>query len=159
MGNRRISPDLKDAALRMWEAGWAIHDICGALAVSKSSLYRWRTIFDELGTPMKPPCPILGRPRLIGMAALQACKDIYVQNSDTYLTELQWYLAIHHDLPVSISALQAMLDKAGLSRKVLHKIASERDKELRVEQAMFYIRSSNCILTWGCKSACLERFV
>ncbi|THU94097.1 hypothetical protein K435DRAFT_669111, partial [Dendrothele bispora CBS 962.96] len=74
---------------------------------------------------------IRGCPRLIGMLALQACKDTYASNSDTYLNELQWYLAIKHDIPISILALQATLAKAGLSRKVLHKIASERDQQLR----------------------------
>ncbi|KAF8225386.1 hypothetical protein L208DRAFT_428387, partial [Tricholoma matsutake] len=50
---------------------------------------------------------------------------------NTYLNELQWFLAIHHDIIISISALQVNLDKAGLTRKILHKIAKERDKECR----------------------------
>ena len=35
------------------------------------------------------------------------------------------------DLPISISALQENLEKAGLTRKVLHQIALERDEERR----------------------------
>ena len=69
-----------------------------------------------------------GRPRLIGMAAMNAVKDIYARNSDAYLDELQWHLAIHHDIAISISALQETLIRAGLTWKVLHKIASECDK-------------------------------
>jgi hypothetical protein len=68
---------------------------------------------------------------MIGLAALTAIKELYERHPDTYLNELQWFLGIHHDLPISISALQEHLDKAGLSRKVLHKIASERDEERR----------------------------
>jgi len=58
-----------------------------------------------------------------------ACScDGYLLHLDTYLDELQWYLAIHFDIPISISALQDNLAKAGLSRKILHKIACECDK-------------------------------
>ncbi|THU91026.1 hypothetical protein K435DRAFT_675018, partial [Dendrothele bispora CBS 962.96] len=52
---------------------------------------------------------------------------------DTYLTELQWFLAVHHDIAISISALQATLQKAGLTRKLLHKIAAERDHQRRAD--------------------------
>jgi len=40
-------------------------------------------------------------------------------------------MRIHHDTVVSISSLQENLEKAGLTQKLLHKIAIERDEELR----------------------------
>jgi len=67
------------------------------------------------------------------MAAMTAIKEIYTRNSDAYLDELQWHIAIHHDIAISISALQETLVRAGLTRKVLHKIASERDEARRAE--------------------------
>ncbi|KAF8234978.1 hypothetical protein L208DRAFT_1393168 [Tricholoma matsutake] len=84
MVGRRISPDIKECALRLWEAGWDHSEVCWAF-----------------------------------------------NHTDTYLDELQWFLAIHHDIVISISALQVNLDKAGLTRKILHKIAKERDEECR----------------------------
>ena len=66
-----------------------------------------------------------GQPRIIGMAAMSTIKDIYAWNSHAYLDELQWYLAIHHNIVISVSALQETLIRAGLTWKVLHKIASE----------------------------------
>lgn len=125
---RHISSDMKDCVLRLWETGWAKEDICLVLCVLRSSLYRWAKIFDDFGSVTPPPSPMRGRPRLIGMAAMNAIKDIYAQNSDAYLNELQWHLAIHHDLAISVSALQETLVRAGLTQKVLHKIASECDK-------------------------------
>ncbi|THU87052.1 hypothetical protein K435DRAFT_682351 [Dendrothele bispora CBS 962.96] len=134
MGNRKISSDLKEAALRMWDHGWELSDICAALVVSPRSMYRWRSLFEELGSVNRPPSVLRGRPRIIGMLSLQACRDIYARNSDTYLSELQWYLAIEHDIAISISALQANLEKAvDLTRKVLHKIAIERDEQRRTD--------------------------
>jgi hypothetical protein len=58
---------------------------------------------------------------------LTAVKELYENHPDTYIDELQWFLAVHHDIPISITALQENLEKAGLTRKLLHKIACERD--------------------------------
>jgi hypothetical protein len=44
-----------------------------------------------------------------------------------------WWLAIHHDIVISRSSLQRNLKEAGLTRKLLHKIARERDAEVRAE--------------------------
>ena len=140
MGNRKISTDLKDCALRLWQHGWSRSDICEALLVSQASLYRWAKIFDELGIVIPPVPPLRGRPRVIGLAALGAVKELYKRHPDTYLDELQWFLAIHHDIVISIAALQENLEKAGLTRKILHKIASERDEEMR-EQFLYSIRN------------------
>jgi transposase len=121
---------MKECALRLWEAGWTKFDICSALCVSTPSLYRWRNLMDNIGSVVAAPSPLHGRPRLIGLMAMTAIKDIYTRQPDLYLDELQWYLAIHHDLAISKSALQDNLIKAGLSRKILHKIAVERDEAL-----------------------------
>ncbi|KAJ7773793.1 hypothetical protein B0H16DRAFT_1239580, partial [Mycena metata] len=131
MVNRRISPDIKECALRLWELGWDRSAICSTLLVSQSSIYRWAALFEEFGSVTPPPSPIIGRPRILGLAALTAIKEIYTRHADTYLVELQWWLLIHHDISISVSSLQDTLEKAGLTRKLLHKIAVERDIERR----------------------------
>ncbi|KAJ7723041.1 hypothetical protein B0H16DRAFT_1334353 [Mycena metata] len=128
MGNRRISSDLKERALVLWESGWEIKDICYAFHVSPRSLYRWRETFDEFGKVTKPPSPLRGRERIISLAALNAAKEIFFHDPSVMLDELMWYLAIHHDIVISKSALQATLVRAGLTRKMLQKIAVERDE-------------------------------
>jgi len=130
---QHISSDMKDCTLRLWETGWAKEDICSVLCVSRSSLYCWARIFNDFGSVTPPPSPMQGRPRIIGMAAMTVIKEIYTRNSNAYLDELQWHIAIHHDIAISISALQETLVRAGLTRKVLHKIASECDEARRAK--------------------------
>jgi transposase len=129
MGNRRISPDLKECALRLWELGWEEADIVQTLAVSRASIYRWRKIFEEFGTTTNPHARLAGRPSTITRAVLTAVHDVYKGEADLYLKELQFWLAIHHDIAISIPALQKTLAANGLTRKLLQKIARERDAE------------------------------
>lgn len=131
MGNRRISSDLKERALVLWEAGWSPEDIQYAFNVSPRSLYRWREIFEEFGIPTNPPSPLRGRDRIVSLAVLNAARQIFFHDPSVMLDELQWHLAIHHDVAISISALQATLVRAGLTRKMMQKVASERDEEGR----------------------------
>ncbi|KAJ3897475.1 hypothetical protein F5879DRAFT_982930, partial [Lentinula edodes] len=113
MVNRRISPDLKNCALDLWERGWDRSDICSALGISSASLYRWIQIFNEFDSVVKSPSPLRGHPRMITLAALTAMKEIYNHHPDSYLDELVWFLALHHDV-----------------------IAQERDEGLRAEYCL-----------------------
>jgi transposase len=133
MVNRKISPDLKSAALRLWDLGWDEIDIIQGLAVSRSSMYRWKALFEDIGDVVRPPSPLRGRTRIICRAVLTAIQDIYRGEPDLYLDELVFWLAVHHDIVISKSALHLNLKEAGLSRKLLHKIAIERDAQLREE--------------------------
>lgn len=58
-----------------------------------------------------------------------AIKQLYDNEADVYLDKLIWWLAIQHDIDISCSALQSNLEDAGLTCKLLHKIASEWDEE------------------------------
>lgn len=133
MVNRKISPDLKECALRLWELGWEQDLIFESLNVSRASIYRWRNIFAEHNSVLKPRSPLVGRRRIIIRAVMTAIKEVYNNEADIYLDELVWWLAIHHDIVISRSALQENLVNAGLTRKLLHKIASERDEIIRAE--------------------------
>ena len=65
MVNRKISVDLKECSLRLWELGWDKEFIAETLCISTTSLYRWRKIFEEYNTVKHPPSPLIGRPRII----------------------------------------------------------------------------------------------
>lgn len=60
MGNRRISLELKECSLNLWDKGWELKDIADTLLVSQASLYRWRTIFEDHNSVTKAPCTPLG---------------------------------------------------------------------------------------------------
>ena len=115
MGNRHISPQVKELTLELWMKGFSRSDVCEIFQVSPRSLYRWRKLFDDFGSVTPPPSSLRGRPRIIGLAVMTAIRQLYEHHPDTYLDELQWYLAVHYDMAISISTLQQNLDKAGLT--------------------------------------------
>jgi transposase len=101
--------------------------------VSRASIYRWQMIFDEHGTVNRPPSPLIGRTRTLTRTLLTACQTLFEDDSDLFLDEVVSWLAIHHDIVISTSTLSRNLREAGLTRKILHKIAAERDECLRQE--------------------------
>jgi transposase len=133
MVNRRISPDMKKCALDLWDRGWTVEDICDMLRVSRASLYRWDAIFEEHGNVIRPPSPLIGRTRIITRAVLTTIHALYEREPDLYLDELCTFLAVEHNLIISKSTLSRNLAQAGLTYKILHKIAIERDEQLRDE--------------------------
>ncbi|KZV86824.1 hypothetical protein EXIGLDRAFT_591773, partial [Exidia glandulosa HHB12029] len=54
MPYRRISADLKERALYLWDLGWIPSDVMAVLGVSVASMYRWRKNRDKYGTVKKP---------------------------------------------------------------------------------------------------------
>ncbi|KAG1812639.1 hypothetical protein EV424DRAFT_1264960, partial [Suillus variegatus] len=116
MGNRRISADLKECALNLWNTGWDIEDICDALGVSCTSIYRWETIFAEYGTVNRPPSPICGQQlRILTHALMTACEALFAEESDLYLDKVVTWLALTHDISISVSTLCHNLKEAGLT--------------------------------------------
>jgi hypothetical protein len=101
MVNRRISIDLKECALRMWESGWDQELIIESLGISCASLYRWQALFLEFNSVVQPPSPIMGQLRIILCAVMTAIKEVYNNEADVYLDKLVWWLAIHHDIAIT----------------------------------------------------------
>ena len=50
------------------------------------------------------------------------------QAPEMFLDEIQDWMALHHDSAISITSLHWVIQDAGLSLKMLHKAASERDE-------------------------------
>jgi transposase len=154
MVNRRISSDLKECALTLWDRGWDYDDISDAFLVSVASLYRWRNNFGTYGSVTRPPSAPKGRARIITRAVLTAVHTLYASESDLYLDELVLWLAVEHDIIISTSALYQTLKSAGLTRKILHKIALERDEELREQWRE--MQASVAFLPDGSQFVCLD---
>ena len=94
-----------DIAVTMaWKRGQQL--IYDALGISQVSLYRWRELFDTLGSVDRPPSPLLGRTRIITHAILDAVQAIYKDEPNTYYDKIQSWLAFRHDISISLSALQ-----------------------------------------------------
>ncbi|KAG2737687.1 hypothetical protein P692DRAFT_201661930, partial [Suillus brevipes Sb2] len=134
MVNRQISKDLKECALTLWDHGWEVEDICEVLGISRASCFHWRNLFEELGTVARPPSPLVGHTRIITRALMMAVEDLFAEESDLFLDEICTWLAVEHDITISSSSLSRNLKQVGLSRKMLQKIASERDDVCREDK-------------------------
>ncbi|KAG1873907.1 hypothetical protein F4604DRAFT_1582489, partial [Suillus subluteus] len=100
MGNRKISADLKDSGI---QAGTSIRN---ALGVSRTSIYCWEAIFAEYGAVNCPPSPICGQQlRILTRALMTACEALFAEESDLYLDEVVTWLALTHDISISVSTL------------------------------------------------------
>ena len=71
--------------------------------------------------------PLCGQPQLVIRAVLNQIHKLLLTDPDLYLDELLLLLATNHGLAISRSALHENLKNAGLSQKILQKIAAERD--------------------------------
>jgi hypothetical protein len=99
-------------ALGSWNLGWNCSKVCWPLGIQHLP-GQPLLIFEEFGTATHPPSLLHGQPCSITFAVLTAVKQLYEQHPDTYLDELQWFLAIHHDIIISILALQVNVNNAG----------------------------------------------
>ncbi|KIM87841.1 hypothetical protein PILCRDRAFT_3569 [Piloderma croceum F 1598] len=59
--------------------------------------------------------------------------QVQPRRAEIYLDELQYWLAIHHDIAISVAALHRNLEDTGLTHKILHKIATEQDEVLHAK--------------------------
>ena len=101
--------------------------------VSRASLYRWDSIFQELGDAERPPSPLRGPARILTRALLTACQDLFAQESDLFLDEVVLWLAVVHGIRISTTSLSRNLWELGLTHKMLHKLAAERDEQRHEE--------------------------
>ncbi|KIK74281.1 hypothetical protein PAXRUDRAFT_791254 [Paxillus rubicundulus Ve08.2h10] len=135
MANHSISSDLKQCTLRLWNDGWDIVAICEMLGISQASMYRWEAIFAEYGDVNCPPSPIQGQSlRILTRALMTACEELFAEESDLYLDEVITWLGLTHDIIVSKATLCRNLKEVGLTRKILHKMAAERNEVLREDK-------------------------
>jgi len=70
---------------------------------------------------------------MITRAVLTAIHALYERKPDLCLDELCTFLVVEHNLIISKSTLSCNLAQAGLTYKILHKIAIDPDEELRDE--------------------------
>ncbi|KAG1762009.1 hypothetical protein EDD22DRAFT_731637, partial [Suillus occidentalis] len=98
MDNQRISNDLKDRTLQLWDHGWDLEDICEAQYCHKAPFSTHRGVLEQ-----------------ITRALLMAVEHLFVEDSDLFLDEVCTWLAIEHDIIISTSTLSCNLKDAGLT--------------------------------------------
>ena len=102
MGDRHISEDIKNIALKLWNQGWGIEEIYNTLEILHASLYWWEVIFAEHESVICPPSPLRGQNlRILTHALIQACQDLFSQECNLFLDEVVAWLALEHDIMIS----------------------------------------------------------
>jgi transposase len=105
----RISQDFKAQAMELFEQGMLLEDVCDVLGVSKSSIYRWRENLEVYGDVVPDHSPIQGWPRILDPRQVHDLVELVQQVPEMYLDEIQDWLAVTHDIGLSLPAIHQLL--------------------------------------------------
>lgn len=138
---------MKLRALFLLATGYTKTEVHDILGVSVSSMRRWEVNVEEYGTIIPPYNPQQSRPRIMDAHQMEALVDAVLESPETYLDELMDFVALELDVAISKTQLQAIIENAGFTYKLLRNAAVERDEEAR---AVFRRRMEEHILARMC---------
>lgn len=130
---RHISKDLKDRVLWLISHEYAPNDICELFDISQRSVDRWRQNDRVYGSVIPPPNPMQCRPRILNGDMTHDLYTLLEEAPEMYLTEIQDWIALTHEVHISKAALHLNICDAGISYKLLRRAAAERDEDFRQE--------------------------
>ena len=137
MGFRHISRDVKLAAIRLHELDLlSLEDILQCVGFSERTFYQILALWRETGDVVKPKKTRLGRPRSLDYDDLQYLLILVRDNPDYFLDELLDLLEKNRFISIHYTTIHRELERAGVSRKKLKRIALERDKNRRAAYAI-----------------------
>jgi transposase len=128
---RHISQDIKERALWLLEHDYIPEDVASILGVSDRSMRRWENHMEQYGSVVPPPNPNRGRPRILNADMTHDLATLIAEAPEMYLDEIQDWIAVVHDVGLSIPALHENIRDCGMTYKMLHKAAAECDEEAR----------------------------
>ena len=121
---------MKHRALQLLEEGHDVLEIAEVLGVCYKSIERWEDNYNIRGC-VNPPSFLRGRRRLLSEEVVTQLRVLIQETPDLFLDEIVDWLALYHDVPISITALYDNLQDLGLTWKIMRREAAERDHELR----------------------------
>ncbi|KAG2336012.1 hypothetical protein BDR05DRAFT_1006255 [Suillus weaverae] len=107
MGNRKISPDLKLAAIRLHERG----------------ILTTREILECVGDIVKPHSEYIGRPRALNIEDVAYLTELIQHRPDWFLDELAGLVQRNRFISLHYTTIHRELHCAGISLKKLRKVA------------------------------------
>ncbi|KAH7921101.1 hypothetical protein BV22DRAFT_992269, partial [Leucogyrophana mollusca] len=126
---RIISPDVKIAALRLYEAGHiGLGDILDCVGFSRRTFFRVRKLYSETGDVVKPRSAFRGRPRKLNLEDLRYLVELIHHRPDWFLDELEALLSCNRFIAIHYTTVHRELVRAGISLKKLRKVAKERNE-------------------------------
>jgi transposase len=134
MGNRKISRDVKIAAIRLYERHLlpldSILDCCG---FSERTFYRILKLWQQTGDVINPARNLYGRLRILDHDDVQFLLRLVYQNPDYFLDELLHLLKTNRFVSTHYATIHRELKRAGVSFKKLKRIAKERSEHQRAD--------------------------
>lgn len=134
MGNRRISDDLKEAALRLQDRGRdSTREILKIVAFSRSTLHRTRKRKVLTGHVTKAVAHGRGRPRTLAEQDADYLVRLARHKPTTFLDEYRERLERYRHLPASLSTIHRTFTRNRMSLKKIQKMAAERSPSARAD--------------------------
>jgi transposase len=134
MAFRKISDDVKRAAIRLYERNLLnLHDILDCCGLSQRTWYRVLKLWRETGDVVNHERGVPGRMRHLDREDVEYLLQLVRDNPDYFLDELVTLASTNRFISVHFATVFNELERAGMSRKKLKVIASERNEELRAE--------------------------
>ncbi|EIW85531.1 hypothetical protein CONPUDRAFT_48066 [Coniophora puteana RWD-64-598 SS2] len=132
MGNRRISPDVKVAAIRLQQERLLdLEDILRCLDLSRSTFFRALKLWRDTGDVVGLRSIHRGRPRNLNREDHEYLLDIIKAQPERFLDELQSLLMHNRFISVHFTTIFRELVRAGVTNKKLKRIAKERSEYAR----------------------------
>src|SRR5882762_8610123 len=130
MGNRKISNDLKVAALRMKGKQYSMTEIVTVTEIFEATFYCTQRLKQLTGTLVKAQAIGRGRPCKLAARDAQYLLKLAHFKPITFLNEYAWWLCDNRLVPASLATIHHTLKRAGLNVKHIQKLASERTPEI-----------------------------
>ncbi len=133
MGNRRISDDLKEAALRLKARGDSDSEITRITGFSRRTLYRIQLRKRQTGSVTKALAIGRGRRRSLAQADANYLLGLARHKPTMFLDEYRQRLEKYRILRISMATIHRTFQRARLSVKRVQKLALERDPIKRAD--------------------------
>lgn len=136
-----FSADIRERTIALVTAGMDSSTAEVITGVSARTVRRWTSASAVgRGRDDRAAMASRGRRRLVNTAILEDLRLLVLSAPSLYLDEIATWLAVHHDLPLSVTTIHEYLKCIGLTYKKLRKTAARRD-ELTREQWKAHIFS------------------
>ncbi|KAH7907680.1 hypothetical protein BJ138DRAFT_975175, partial [Hygrophoropsis aurantiaca] len=131
MGFRKVSRDVKIAAIRLFERELLdLPDILECCSFSRRTWFRVLKLWRETGDVVKAAGTggYRGRPRVLDREDINYLLSLIRSNPQYFLDELLNLLKTNQFISTHFATIFRELERAGMSHKKLKRIATERDE-------------------------------
>ena len=143
MGFRKISRDLKLAAMRIHDQGiLPVAAIIDCLQISRRTFCRILDLWVTTGDVVRHTNGVRGRPRILHFDDIDYLRRIIRHRPDWFLDELLDLLENNRFISAHFTTIHRELERAGVSTKKLKKIALECNENLRADYMRHMARYS-----------------